>query len=665
LVYGPATDADEALKVLLEKPEWNEAECVAVVACPFTRFLTKEQQWLVVKNTTTSEITTLSEKIENTKYILELRKCISRLGELNSYLEDGFQSLSHPKTFPRGDDSIRQRIASGTKRCRQRTHLLRTARIIKITISCALIVAIIAVSGYGWLRLHTKIYFSLNVEGAGVTPNDGIKAFWNGTEIYSGEILSPGKGAFTINDSRLLPVSKETDVGLGKTLDLGSVSLTNRRVTVQFQSVPSGANVYLNGTFMGNTPFETAALPLFKSNMQASLYQYRFARVETNAIASNQIQMTFILSRVPGNEVLWHYSNGEIPTEVASLDDEGNTYLATPNHLIKLNPNGQVLWDYHKDYQNYTVPVIYNGYVFSGGQEFEAINTVSGKAVWRKTFTPGTFGSSGRFSSPAVGVNDTLLLSCADEILACTLDGTILWHGVNLKLDNEWFFSPGFQYIPLIMENGTCVYVLKDSLRTANPDNGQRSWWFKSDDGSSPGPPAGVGNRVFVICGRSVYCLDSITQSRIWKISIDHDLNNEVVVTRDNKVIFGGLDKLYVYDAITGVNIKTLRLQYTNGDLFRQDALALGKDNLVYVGGNFGLICIERNTGIVNWSSQIGGGWIHGITVSKNGRILARGNDGLTVLSGDSDTGPNHPWPMLYGNEAHTLHAQPASVWGY
>ena len=55
LVYGPATDADEALKALLEKPEWNEAECVAVVACPFTRFLTKEQQWLLVKRTAESE----------------------------------------------------------------------------------------------------------------------------------------------------------------------------------------------------------------------------------------------------------------------------------------------------------------------------------------------------------------------------------------------------------------------------------------------------------------------------------------------------------------------------------------------------------------------------------------------------------------------------------
>jgi serine/threonine protein kinase/outer membrane protein assembly factor BamB len=662
--HSAATDADESLKALLAKPEWNEAECVAVVACPFSRFLTKEQQWLAVKNLTTSEITSLSEKVENTKNILELEHCTSRLDELKSNLDVHFQSLSHPNPFPCDDNSLRDRIAKGTKRCQQRSRLLKTARTIKFAVSGGIIIAVIGVSIYGWLRFHTRIHFSLNVEGVEITPNDSIKAFWDGTEVFSGQNLSPGKGVFTVNDSRLLPFTTEADIRLGKTLDLGAVALKTRRVAIQFQSVPSGANIFSNGKQLGTTPFELSDFPLFKTELQASLNRHRFVRIETNSVGTNQIQMSFILNQVPGNEVLWQYNNGETPTAVASVDERGNTYCSTGNRITKLDPDGKKLWEFREDYQNFGLVVVRGEYIFVGGKRFLALRASDGKVAWNR-FVKSDASVTGDFLPPAIGSGDNVFTGFGGEIVSLTLPGNLNWETDNLKFDNEWLFRPKFNLgsTPLILADGTIIYHLTDSLRAVNPASGQRVWWFKPDDNSSPGPPAGVGNKVFVVCGRSVYCLDSITQKRLWKISIDHDLNNEVVVSSDNQVIFGGMDKLYVYDANLGTQTKTVRLQYSNGDQLRQDALALGNDNLVYVGGNFGLKCMDRKTGSVSWSSQIGGGWIHGITVSKSGRILARGNDGLYLLSGDADNGPSHPWPMLYGNEAHTGRAQQGSGW--
>jgi hypothetical protein len=77
--------------------------------------------------------------------------------------------------------------------------------------------------------------------------------------------------------------------------------------------------------------------------------------------------------QVPGKAVLWHYSNGERPNSAASVDEEGNVYLATQNHLMKLNHSGKLMWDLPKDQQGFTVPVIHDRYVFSGGKDLAAL----------------------------------------------------------------------------------------------------------------------------------------------------------------------------------------------------------------------------------------------------------------------------------------------------
>jgi lipoprotein NlpI len=59
-VHSAATDADQSLNTLLRKPQWNEAECVAVVVCPLSRFLTKEQHQTVGDRAPTPPIPAVS-----------------------------------------------------------------------------------------------------------------------------------------------------------------------------------------------------------------------------------------------------------------------------------------------------------------------------------------------------------------------------------------------------------------------------------------------------------------------------------------------------------------------------------------------------------------------------------------------------------------------------
>jgi hypothetical protein len=360
------------------------------------------------------------------------------------------------------------------------------------------------------------------------------------------------------------------------------------------------------------------------------------------------------VDQTPGKAVLWRYSNGEKPNAVGSVDDEGNVYLATLSHLMKLNHAGKLQWDLPKEQQGFTVPVIHDRYVFSGGKELVALVRADGAGAWGKNYSPGLSMSSGRFSSPAVGSDDTLLFSCADKILACRLNGDVLWQGPYLRLDDEWSFSPQFRDLPGILSDGVCVFSLAESVRAARVTSGQRAWWFKPGDGSSPGPAACVGNRVFVVCGRCAYCIDSATQKQVWKVAKDHDLNNEVVVNSDGEVVFGGFDRVYVCRADTGADVKTLYLHQASNEKLTQDALALGSGSLVYVGGNFGIRCLDRATGNTKWACRLGDGGVHGVTVCRDGSLVVRGEDGLYGFAGDSDRGPGHPWPMLYGNEGHT-----------
>jgi outer membrane protein assembly factor BamB len=372
------------------------------------------------------------------------------------------------------------------------------------------------------------------------------------------------------------------------------------------------------------------------------------------------MQFTFVFDPIPGSDVLWHFSNGEKLTAVAAIDENNNVYCSTANRVLKISASGQQLWQGHMDNANFGVPVIKGDFVYVGGGQLWALKVSDGHSIWGKTYNPGILDPRGQFTSPVVNDNGTLFAVCGRRNFAFSADGTIIYQADSLELQGEWLSTTPVRDfdIPLLLQNGLCVYCFKDSLRAGRCDNGRLAWAFKGDDNGSPGPPASVGNDVFVVCGRSVYCLDGGSNSRKWKASMEHDLNNEIVVTSDSEVIFGGFDKLYVYDSTSGEYKKTLALPGLNRGQMAQDALALGSGNLVYVGGNFGVACIDRKKGRVLWTSNVGGGFVHGLTIADSGRIVVRGEDGISVLLGDAERGPEHPWPMLHGNPTHTGRAK-------
>jgi outer membrane protein assembly factor BamB len=355
---------------------------------------------------------------------------------------------------------------------------------------------------------------------------------------------------------------------------------------------------------------------------------------------------------------LWTYSSGEKLTSVASVDDEGNVYVATHNNLVKLSRAGKVEWDFPKAQQDFTVPVIEDRYVFSGGKDLVALFRSDGSVAWGKAQTAGGPAVAARFSSPAVSAAGALLFFRADEMFSYRLNGGAIWQDSGLRSDPEPATAGGLGDLPLVFGNRACIFPLDNSLGAVSLASGQLTWRFKADANASIGPLAGVGSRIFATCGRSVYCVDSLTGRREWMVTKSHEFNPEVVIDANGELIFGGYDRLYVCRAETGAELTTLYLHHEPGEGMTQSALALGSGNLIYAGGSFGVQCIDRATGDVRWRCRAGQGSVSGLTVCRDGNIVVRASDGIYLLPGDAPKGPEHPWPMLHGNQAHTGAAQ-------
>lgn len=119
--------------------------------------------------------------------------------------------------------------------------------------------------------------------------------------------------------------------------------------------------------------------------------------------------------------------------------------------------------------------------------------------------------------------------------------------------------------------------------------------------------------------------------------------------------MFGGFRDVYVHTQTDGQEIRQMQLTLKDNKV-EQNGLALGNGNLVYVACNCGVECLDRRAGTSKWVA-LPGVESHALTIADDGRVFVSAEDGLYALAGDVNSGPDHPWPMLFGNHNHTSRA--------
>ena len=265
VAYGAAEEADEPLNAVLKKPQWDEAECIAVVACPFSRFLTKEQHWLEVKTIAEAEADGLFQRARANSDITELHALDSLFLKLGDSLERDFNRLSQPMPFDRRDDQLRERIEEGSRVCRQRIHAKRKA--LKLVFASALsIFTACAVFGlHIWLLGKTSLSFVFSLDGKDLPPNKTLHVTVDGKPFAAGDKITLGNHQLAVSFPGGESFARTVRTFYGKS-DLGVLPLESSKGSLSILVKPSPATVIVqkDGKVFqqGDAPLKIAQLPV-------------------------------------------------------------------------------------------------------------------------------------------------------------------------------------------------------------------------------------------------------------------------------------------------------------------------------------------------------------------------------------------------------------------
>ena len=249
----------------MAKPEWNEAECVAVVACPFTRFLTKEQRWLEVKRAAELNAESLFSRAKAHDRISELQAVDSLLVKLGDDLERDFNSLSQPTPFDRKDEQLRKTIEVGSHLCRKRIRQKERTRKLIYASALSLVTICGILSLHIWLLGKTALAFTFSLDGRDLPPDKTVNVTMDGKPFTDGDKIALGSHQLAVAFLGGELFTRKVWAFYGKN-DLGILPLEYSKgsLSVTVKPSPATINVQHDGKVFqqGDAPLKIAKLPV-------------------------------------------------------------------------------------------------------------------------------------------------------------------------------------------------------------------------------------------------------------------------------------------------------------------------------------------------------------------------------------------------------------------
>jgi tetratricopeptide (TPR) repeat protein len=277
-VYSPATEADQSLKSVLAKPQWNESECVAVVVCPFSRFLTKEQRWLEVKRAVQSQAENLLRRAKADHKISELQSVNSLLIELGHSLNRDFDNLSQPAPFERGDEHLQQRIREGSQFCQRRILQKHKAQRMIFVAGLSLTALCILLALHVWLLGRTSLVFAFSLDGKGFPVGKGPSVTVDGKPFTREKSIPLGHHQLAVTFAGVEPITKKFWSFYGKN-DLGLLPLESSKgsLSVKVTPIPATVSVRRDGQVVkqADAPFKLAKIPVGEYSLVISRREYQ------------------------------------------------------------------------------------------------------------------------------------------------------------------------------------------------------------------------------------------------------------------------------------------------------------------------------------------------------------------------------------------------------
>jgi len=470
---------------------------------------------------------------------------------------------------------------------------------------------------------------------------DGTELVWT-DYVTSGEEIEVQKvfdseGTYTVRVRAKDTCGVTSAFSPGLTVVISPVSSTG---SIQVNSVPTGAEIWLDGTNTGKT---TNALldKIAPGERTVSLRMQGYADYQTKVtvVAEQTAEVNATLERI--GEVVWRYETGGEILSSPAISSDGTVYVgSSDSKLYAFTPQGDWDWEYGTGLAVKSSPAVSpDGKIYFGSDDvyLYALHP-EGVRYW-------VYKTEGYISSsPALGSDGTIYVGCGDDNLwALEPDATFKW---KYNTEGDVVSSPA------IGEDGT-IYVGSDDgcLYAINPDRTLK-WSYETGAKVQSSPAIGAdGTIYFGSQDKYVYALDSADGNPKWRYETDGKVNSSPAIGKDG-TIYVGSDDNYLY-AFTPAG--TLKWQYETGGFVRSSP-AVGANGTVYFGSVDGYIYAVRSDGTLKWRYETAGPVITSSpAIGADGTIYCGSTDHyIYALSSDSPGLASSPWPKFCHDNRNT-----------
>jgi len=429
----------------------------------------------------------------------------------------------------------------------------------------------------------------------------------------------------------------------GLTVVISPVSSTG---SIQVNSVPTGAEIWLDGTNTGKT---TNALldKIAPGERTVSLRKEGYADYQTKVtvVAEQAAEVNATLERI--GEVIWQYETGGEILSSPAIGSDGTIYFGSQDRYVyALDPvDGNPKWSYNTDGKVNSSPAVGSDGKIYFGSDDTYLHILHPEGVrYREYKTEGYISSS-----PALAADGTIYVGSGDgNLWALTSEGKFKWKYIT---GNDVTSSAA------IGTDGT-IYVGSDDnyLYAINPADGSEKWSYKTGGKVSSSPAIDADGTVyFGSQDKYVYALDPADGNPKWSYETGGKVNSSPAIGEDGTIYIGSDDN-YLY-AFTPAG--TLKWQYETG-WFVRSSPAVGADGTIYFGSVDGYIYALRADGTLKWRYETGDAVSSSPALGAGGTIYCGSTDHyIYALSSDSPGLAASPWPKFCHDKQNTGRAGP------
>ncbi len=440
--------------------------------------------------------------------------------------------------------------------------------------------------------------------------------------------------------------------------DVFGIEMISEKVNANCKSttIPPGDSILFNVTFSpADTTISTDTVFVFSNDPDQPI---------VNVILKGK-------STIEG-EIKWKLQLSTSSLSAPALDDFGNIYVAGTNKVWRIQPSGEIKWEYEPESENlrsdYTnITISHNNQLIFMPWGLEIIS-IDSSGIWQWSFNP----PSNEWVYP-LAINKAKQLFFSESNM---YGGGGHLYCLNEQQGNEiWNYNAVYELLfpPAIEENGNIITegIAGDNGKIFSTFNsGELNW----KEYFLPSSPASIGFENMIYIG-GVWAIPyhlpmvrSYNQAGLlnWEFYLTNEnerVTSSIVTHPDGTLIFATSNFMYENGAVYAIDSEGNYIwkRQFNREIYSTPAVA--KNGLICFGCDNGNFYVLHPDGSERWNINTESELATSPVINNNGMIYFTTESGyLYAVYGKNGGLANSPWPMVQHDPKHTSAADSLSV---